>query len=285
MSQDCRVLALSHESPDFISKSCDTNLITNIHLQKRRHRNTEQAKSRAAAMHMTSQRTRRQRHTTPKGEDKHESACNTPQTKAPAEETTHPTGTVHRAQHISKLARCPLLTAPASGSSEGGKTKQNGGREINRDGRNAGGNCAPAEETAGAGSKTADTGDRPQTQTIEKSGEAGERSDERYRPRGESNDGARRGGSHPEAEEGEPHKTVEMRGWVQGPPGRGWRSDNTEGVTAISRGARHERARNIGTKRTPKNNPECPPEVRENKRRGPGLPVVLTHRETRGLRG
>jgi hypothetical protein len=76
-----------------------------------------------------------------------------------------------------------------------------------------------------------------------------------------------------------------MRGGAQGPPGRGWRSDNTEGVTAISRGARHARARNMGTEITPKNDPECPPGVRENKRREPGFPVVLTPRETRGLRG
>ena len=123
MSQDCRVLALSHESPDFISESCDANLITNLHLQKRRHRSAEQAKSRATAMRMMSQRTRWQRHMTPKVEDDRESACNTPQTKAPAEETTHPTGTVHMAQHISELARCPFLTAPASGSSEGGERR------------------------------------------------------------------------------------------------------------------------------------------------------------------
>ena len=178
MSQDCRVLALSHESPDFISKSCDTNLITNIHLQKRRHRNTEQAKSRATAMHMAKQRSRhRQKHTTQKGKGEHESAGNTSQTKAPVEETSHPTGTVHWAQHVSKFARCPLLTAPASGSNERKKTKQNGRRENNRDGENAGKNCAPAEETAGARSKKADTGDRRKPQTIEKKwgGEGAER--------------------------------------------------------------------------------------------------------------
>jgi hypothetical protein len=285
MSQDCRVLALSHESPDFISESCDTNLITNLHLQKRRHRNAEQAKSRATAMRMTKQRTRWQRHTTTNGEDDHESACNTPRTKAPAEETTHPTGTVHRAQHISELARCPFLTAPASGSSEGGETKKYSGREIDRDAGNAGGNCAPAEETAGAESKTADTGDRPQAQTIEKSGGAGEWSDERCRPRGEPNDGARRGGSHPDAEEGEPHKPVGMRGGAQEPPIRGWRGVNTEGVAAISRGARHERAGSGGTEITPEQDPERPPEVRENKQREPGFPVVLTPRVTRDLGG
>ena len=285
MSQDCRVLALSHESPDFISESCDTNLITNLHLQKRRHRNAEQAKSRATAMRMTKQRTRWQRHTTTNGEDDHESACNTPRTKAPAEETTHPTGTVHRAQHISELARCPFLTAPASGSSEGVETKKYSGREIDRDAGNAGGNCAPAEETAGAESKTADTGDRPQAQTIEKSGGAGEWSDERCRPRGEPNDGARRGGSHPDAEEGEPHKPVGMRGGAQEPPIRGWRGVNTEGVAAISRGARHERAGSGGTEITPEQDPERPPEVRENKQREPGFPVVLTPRVTRDLGG
>jgi len=76
-----------------------------------------------------------------------------------------------------------------------------------------------------------------------------------------------------------------MRGGAQGPPVRGWRSDNAEGVAAISRGAQHERAKNGGTEITPENDLERPPEVRENKQREPGFSVVLTPRVTRGLRG
>ena len=165
MSQDCRVLALSHESPDFISESYDTKHITDIHLQERRHRNKEQAESRATAIRKTKQGSRhRQKHTTPKGKGERKRAGNTLPTKAPVEETTHPTGAEHWAQRVGKFARCLPFTAPASGNNEREKTKQNDGRESNRDGESAGKNCAPAEETAGARRKKADARDRRKTQ-------------------------------------------------------------------------------------------------------------------------
>ena len=165
MSQDCRALALSHESPDFISESYDTKHPTDMHLQKRRHRHKEQADSRAKAMRMTKQGTRhQQKHTTPRGKGERKRAGNPLPTKSPVEETTHPTRAEHLAQRESKFARCLPFTTPTSGNNNRKGTKQNDSREGNSDGDNAEKNSAPAEETACARRKEADARGRRKPQ-------------------------------------------------------------------------------------------------------------------------
>ena len=175
MSQDCRALALSHESPDFISESYDTKHPTDMHLQKRRHRHKEQADSRAKAMQMTKQGTRhQQKHTTPRGKGERKRAGNPLPTKSPVEETTHPTRAEHLAQRVSKFARCLPFTTPTSGNNDREGTKQNDRREGNRDGESAGTNCAPTEETAGARRKKADARDRRKPQKKKVGGRGSE---------------------------------------------------------------------------------------------------------------
>ena len=147
MSQDCRVLALSHESPDFISESCDTNCPTALHLQKRRHRQKEQAESRAKAMRRTEQGTRpQQRHLTARGQDERERAGTSLPPKSPAEETSHTTNAKHLTQHARKNASCLLALVPISGNRGRTRIRQSDNLEENRSEQDNA--PAPAEETA-----------------------------------------------------------------------------------------------------------------------------------------
>ena len=269
MSQDCRVLALSHESPDFISESYDTNHLTDIHLQKRRHRNKEQAESRATAIRKAKQGSQhRQKHTTPRGKGERKRAGNSLPTKSPVEETTHPTRAKHLAQRASKFALCLLFTIPTSGNNNRTGTKQNDSHEGNRDGDNTEKNSAPAEEMTCARRAEADA--KSMRKPQEKNGRTGEQKGEQRLPVGGTNRRDRKCSTPPSTAKGEHHTAVEAGDWAQrAPEEHGNHSKNTKSFTTNNREVPYEHAEKINTKKTPKNSPEYPSEeTRENRRRG-----------------
>jgi hypothetical protein len=102
-----------------------------MHLQKRRHRQKEQAGSRAKAIQKTEQGTRpQQKHTMSRGEDERKRAGNPLPPKSPVEETTHTTRAKHLTQHTSKIALCLLFTISISGNNDRIGIKQSYSREV-----------------------------------------------------------------------------------------------------------------------------------------------------------
>ena len=211
MSQDCRALALSHETPDFTTNSYDTNYLTALHLQKRRHRQKEKADSQAKAIRRTEQGTRpQQRHLTARGQDERERAGTSLPPKSPAEETSHTTNAKHLTQHARENASCLLALVPISGNSGRTRIKQRDNLEENRSEQDNA--PAPAEETAHC-ARRHETEAGSTRIRQEKNRGAGEPKGERCLSGGRANLWVRKCNGHPNtAPEGYP--TALARSWT-----------------------------------------------------------------------
>jgi hypothetical protein len=200
-----------------------------MHLQKRRHRQNEQADSRAKAIQKTEQGTRpQQKHTTSRGKGERKRAGNPLSPKSPVEETTHTTRAKHLTQHASKIALCLLFTISISGNNNRIGIKQNYSREENTTEKVS----APAEETAHC-ARRIEAEARSMRMPQAKSWGTGEPKSDQRLPSGGTNLEDRKCSAPPStATEGYP-TAVEAGGWTPGAPeepgnrGKRTKSDTT----------------------------------------------------------